>query len=163
MCLKNIFKRKSKMLAPLTIPEQYNIVNFSSYPLATNIIVLGLQELSINKINIEIHNMEQSHINNFDNNGFDLKAYIIPKSGYYKVGISKNISDSYLVTTLSHELIHLKQFYDNRLVIIDKNNVIWEGKQLKIYPENYESREWEIEAFINQGKISKKIQDKLWI
>jgi hypothetical protein len=64
------------------------------------------------------------------------------------ITIAKRLSPIDITRTLFHELVHLKQYSDGRLV--DGNPQVWEGK---IYAEAYENLPWEVEAFEHEEKM----------
>lgn len=60
---------------------------------------------------------------------------------------------------LCHELWHLKQYQEGRLVVSqDHKKVIWEGKEYDNTKE-YDTRPWENEAFSKQNKLWKSYKD----
>ena len=63
-----------------------------------------------------------------------------------------NFSRDEYITILSHELIHLKQYYNGELKI-NSTDVIWKGDIIDLTLYTYENRPWEREAFDNENKI----------
>lgn len=60
---------------------------------------------------------------------------------------------------LCHELWHLKQYQEGRLVVSqDHKKVVWEGKEYDNTKE-YDTRPWENEAFSKQNKLWKSYKD----
>jgi predicted metallopeptidase len=68
------------------------------------------------------------------------------------------------IKVLSHELIHLKQYYTKKL-ILEKDKVIWDGREVyqnEINETKYEQRPWEAEAFAGQRGLENKIREILY-
>ena len=68
------------------------------------------------------------------------------------------------IKVLSHEMIHLKQYYTKKL-ILEKDRVYWNGDVLyesEINNLRYEDRPWESEAFAGQRGLENKIREVLY-
>jgi hypothetical protein len=65
------------------------------------------------------------------------------------------------IQTLSHELIHLKQYNDHKLVITEEV-VYWNDEIVNLDEINYGQRPWEIEAFSKQNKLTQEIKKELF-
>jgi hypothetical protein len=70
-------------------------------------------------------------------------------NGYpaFKVYIDERISIQQQWHVLAHEMIHVKQYIKNELVIIDQNRVLWKGKNHYYYPKYNQQMPWEQEAY----------------
>ena len=91
----------------------------------------------------------------------DLKACIIGQDDTYIIYVDNNMNRSQYITTFSHELIHLKQYYTKELIV--KNNItIWKGQQINLNNVVYQDRPWEIEAFSNQKDLENKMNNILY-
>jgi hypothetical protein len=64
------------------------------------------------------------------------------------ITIAKRLSPIDIIRTLFHELVHLKQYVDGRLVNGSPNT--WKGH---VYTETYTNLPWEIEAFDLEEKM----------
>ena len=58
------------------------------------------------------------------------------------------------INVLSHELIHLKQYYNKELMII-KDSIYWKNELINIFSISYKNRPWEIEAYADQKNIER--------
>lgn len=64
----------------------------------------------------------------------------------FEIEIDRNLRMYDLVSTLCHELTHLKQYYRKEMVQLDDGRTRWKKK---VYPESYDydKSPWEKEAF----------------
>lgn len=76
------------------------------------------------------------------------KATVIEKSNnhVYFLYIDKNTKEKEIKHIIIHECIHIFQMYRDRLVQIDKYNVIFDGVKINLLTSNYYNRKYEIEA-----------------
>ncbi len=77
----------------------------------------------------------------------------------FKIRINREQNIFNLISTLAHELIHIKQYTTNQLVYgydtdVRREFKTWEGK-LMHSPIPYRKRPWEIEAFNNQDQLAR--------
>lgn len=138
-----------------------SVVNKTEYSYLDSIVYFGLNELDIDSIYVVIREIEPSVQNNFDTN-ITLKAHILGKDSQYMMWVDK-MSRSESITVISHELIHLKQYYTKKLIIED-NYIIW-NDDVYTYDEisnmDYYHREWELEAFREERKLDSKLRNIL--
>lgn len=71
--------------------------------------------------------------------------------GIYVINIDASLIDRWLKKVISHEMVHIKQMMDERLIITDV--ITWERKEYTEDDIKYKSLPWEWEA----SKISIKI------
>ena len=65
------------------------------------------------------------------------------------------------ITIISHELIHLKQYFTKELVY--SNGVIyWDKKEFVLNDIGYGDRPWETDAFKKEIQLSNKIKSVLY-
>jgi hypothetical protein len=77
------------------------------------------------------------------------------KSNTYEVIIMMNHNKYSLLSTLAHEMIHVKQMANKELEIDQEKNVKkWKGVDHTFTP--YNKQPWEIEAFKNEEKLARK-------
>ncbi len=143
--------------------ESTNIVsNNTDKDFYGDIILVGLNELGIDSVVVTVRPITQTAKDNFDINT-ELKAHIIGKDDRYVIWVD-NLSRYEAITVLSHELIHLVQ-YQNREIILEKDFVIWKGKQYTyrdIEAMEYRQRPWEADAFSKDKKLKFKLEDILY-
>lgn len=121
MC--KLFKKKKANV--INVPKEYRVVNNYPNNLISAIIYLGLKELDIHWCQVIVYPMDSKV--EYENNYLEernLKGYIVDKGGWYKIFLNKNLSTSELISVIAHELIHLKQYQNRRLKVIDKDNVV---------------------------------------
>jgi hypothetical protein len=123
---------------------------------------VGLDILDIKMVTIFIRPLS---IKNNDEN-IDYKAHIIAgktNQGLFKqylIEIDKNNKRD-IISTISHELIHLKQYKSNRLKMTEEY-VVWENDTLMDNVPDYFDRPWEIEAEKEGKALEKKIRAILY-
>lgn len=92
------------------------------------------------------------------NNDLEISAFLekSPFPNNYILWVKPN---SLTGLILCHELWHLKQYQEGRLVISqDHKKVTWEGKEFDNSKE-YDMRPWENEAFSQQNKLWRQYKD----
>jgi len=127
-----------------------------------SIVYVGLNELNLDSVAITIRQISPEVQAMFDSNS-QLKAHIIGKGNQYIIFVDEMSRDE-AIKVLSHELIHLKQYYTKKL-ILEKDKVIWDGRevyQTEINETKYEQRPWEAEAFAGQRGLENKIREILY-
>jgi len=150
---------KEKPFNKIEFNKEHVIYNFTNNQYLDTIVESGLQLLKIDTVTIIIKNIEKT-TENVSGEELDLKAYI--KKGtnniYYIFIGDYNKSESIII--LSHELIHLKQYYDKKLIVSDV--CVWENDTIDIFNITYEQRPWEKEAFLYQHSVSKSLNRVLY-
>jgi len=127
-----------------------------------SIVYVGLNELNLDSVAVTIRQISPEVQAMFDSNS-QLKAHIIGKENQYIIFVDEMSRDE-AIKVLSHELIHLKQYYTKKL-ILEKDKVIWDGRevyQTEINETKYEQRPWEAEAFAGQRGLENKIREILY-
>ena len=127
-----------------------------------SIVYVGLNEMNLDSIAITIRQISPDVQERFDSDS-QLKAHIIGKENQYIIFVDEMSRDE-AIKVLSHELIHLKQYYTKKL-ILEKDKVIWDGREVyqsEINDTKYEQRPWEAEAFAGQRGLENKIREILY-
>ena len=127
-----------------------------------SIVYVGLNEMNLDSVAITIRQISPEVQAMFDSNS-QLKAHIIGKGNQYIIFVDEMSRDE-AIKVLSHELIHLKQYYTKKL-ILEKDKVYWDGKEIyqrEINETKYEQRPWEAEAFNGQRGLENKIREILY-
>jgi predicted metallopeptidase len=127
-----------------------------------SIVYVGLNELNLDSVAVTIRQISPEVQAMFDSNS-QLKAHIIGKGKQYIIFVDEMSRDE-AIKVLSHELVHLKQYYTKKL-ILEKDKVIWDGRevyQTEINETKYEQRPWEAEAFAGQRGLETKIREILY-
>lgn len=88
-------------------------------------------------------------------------AAAIPKGtlfgSRYGIVLSHKLPPAYYGVALVHELLHIKQFTDGRL-IYQFNNITWEDKRFNTYGVRYYDLPWEKEILQVQYPLAKQIR-----
>jgi hypothetical protein len=127
-----------------------------------SIVYVGLNELNLDSVAITIRQISPDVQARFDSES-QLKAHIIGKENQYIIFVDEMSRDE-AIKVLSHELIHLKQYYTKKL-ILEKDKVYWDGREIyqtEINETEYQRRPWEAEAFAGQRGLENKIREILY-
>lgn len=62
----------------------------------------------------------------------------------YTVEIDRTLSTKNVLTVLAHELVHVNQYYQGRLVDVDDEITTWYDQ---VIDTGYDSQPWELEAY----------------
>ena len=127
-----------------------------------SIVYVGLNELNLDSVAITIRQISPDVQARFDSES-QLKAHIIGKENQYIIFVDEMSRDE-AIKVLSHELIHLKQYYTKKL-ILEKDKVYWDGREIyqtEINETEYQRRPWEAEAYAGQRGLETKIREILY-
>lgn len=95
----------------------------------------------------------------------EIIAFISPvpfEKHRYKIYLKKDVSIWQLITVLSHEMVHLKQYEDGRLQVIEGKGYVWEGDTTLYHEVEYKDRPYEKEAFVKEVKIKRQLNKMLF-
>ena len=123
-----------------------------------DVLHVGLNELDIKEVAIVVRPMIGTSDLGSD---VHIKAYILGTADQFSIYSNIGTSKIEAIEILSHELIHLKQHYDERLVYV--NNIIKFEDSIYftgMLPTYFE-RPWEVEAFEQGEELAVHIRDKL--
>ena len=121
------------------------------------IVCVGLDELDIKGVRVYIRAITLPK-----EADFVIKAHIVQSTVNttdYLIEIDNSDRDD-IITTLSHELIHLQQLNTGKLKN-SKDYVIWNSDTIR-NPPTYFDREWEKEASKLGSKLEVKIKNRLY-
>lgn len=127
-----------------------------------SVVYVGLDELGMDSIAVTIRPITDEVKQRFDSEG-TLKAHILGRGKQYIIFLD-DMSRDESIKVLSHELIHLRQYVTQKL-ILHKNEVIWDGEVIsehKVSELEYDKRPWEMEAFAEQRRLENKIRNILY-
>lgn len=79
------------------------------------------------------------------------------KTKHGTIFLDRNLNYADMLSTASHELIHMRQFLDGRLVNCPENGMLWEGESYD--GAGYRNLPWEIEALHYQKEFDQYIQN----
>jgi len=150
-----ISTHKETPFTKFTFKSYHYVINTTEIPYLDTIVHAGIQSLLIDSVTIVIKPIINNIVLPDD---LEAKAYIIGNGYQYVIYIGKLSRIDY-ITALSHELIHLKQYYKKELILANNGKTpIWKGDTIDIKNYTYENRPWEKEAYDNQDKIAGKMK-----
>ena len=126
------------------------------------IVLVGLNELGVDSLFVEIHMITDQAKDNFDIDS-ELRAHILSRGNQYVIWIDE-MSRYEAIQVLSHELIHLVQYY-RKDIIVERDYVMWKNR-IYTYGDiermNYRVRPWEVDAFDKDDKLKDRIESILY-
>jgi len=158
----NIGIYQEQTFKQLDIKTTNMVVNRTEDNYLDSVVYVGLNELGMDSIAVTIRPITDEVKQQFDSEG-TLKAHILGRGRQYIIFLD-DMSRDESIKVLSHELIHLRQYVTQKL-ILHKNEVIWDGEvisEYKVSESKYADRPWEIEAFAEQRKLESKIRNILY-
>lgn len=124
------------------------------------ITLVGLDVLNISGVYIMILPMNNTEVTN---TGKDIAGYVVGNHPQYTIFVKKGLSRSQKIKIMSHELIHVYQHYKGNIKIYD-DYMIWNECNIpyaELIKIPYDTREWEIEAYMYSDTISYRIKETL--
>jgi hypothetical protein len=153
---------KARTFKLVNIEKNNYIQNKTDKPYLDSIIHVGMNELGISGTYIIIKPLTEETKKQFSSE-IELKAHIKGLGKQYVIWIDDMGRDE-TIRVLSHELIHLRQYYNGKLVVSDGlikwNNQIIPLTELSTI--EYNARPWEIEAFQEQKYLDIDIRKVLY-
>lgn len=130
---------------------------------AQEIVNAGLVELGIKSVEVRIMPIPDYLKGLVKGHGDELEGFIRGGQGKYILYL-KELNKSSLLRVVSHELIHLKQMEEGRLLTTSENIVFFDGKEYNGKDMSYFQKPWEDEA-VGQGdnlrfKIKRLIKNR---
>lgn len=154
--------RKERTFKIVQISKNNYIQNKTDKPYLDSIIHVGMNELGIDSTYIIIKPLTEETKKQFSNE-LDLKAHIKGLGRQYVIWVD-DMDREESITVLSHELIHLRQYYNGKLVV--SNELIKWNDQIipvnELSTIDYNARPWEIEAFQEQKYLDIDIRKILY-
>lgn len=140
------------------------ILNQTNKPYLDTILHVGLKHLDIKGVTILVKDLDNEIKDKItEQDGLITEAFIIGEGNQYIIYIG-DFNRIKSIIVLAHELIHLEQYHDGRIINYDDemvwDNMMYTDQEIKeIY---YFNRPWEKEAFDNQDELNKKIKKDLY-
>lgn len=143
--------------------DKHNFIqNKTDKPYLDSIVYVGMNELGIDGTYIIIKPLTEETKKQFSSE-IELKAHIKGLGKQYVIWIDDMGRDE-TITVLSHELIHLRQYYNGKLVVSD-GLIKWNDQIIpvtELSTIDYNARPWEIEAFQEQKYLDIDIRKVLY-
>lgn len=158
-----VYNSKPVNYAVVDLPTDNFIDNQSSKPHLDTVVAIGMEELGISGCSVRIRDMNEQLRNNPGASGLELGAAIFGSGNSYLIYVDPSIDKREVITVMSHELIHLRQYFSEDLMVINGSAGIvkWKGEEMNVLNLEYNLRPWEVEAFAEQGDLSSSISDIL--
>jgi hypothetical protein len=143
--------------------DKYNFIqNKTNKPYLDSIIHVGMNELGISGTYIIIKPLTEQTKQQFSSE-LNLKAHIKGLGKQYVIWVDDMDRDE-SITVLSHELIHLRQYYNGKLIVTNEL-IKWDDQVIpvnELSSIDYNARPWEIEAFQEQKYLDIDIRKVLY-
>jgi predicted metallopeptidase len=138
------------------ILNKHNYVfNMTQTPYLDTIVSVGLDQMKMDSVIVTIKPLNSSTSTDLFGE-ISISSYIVGYGNTYIIYITPSTKMN-CINILSHELIHLNQYYSKTLVV--KGLVCtWKGDTIDTKKIAYESRPWEIDAESNKILLSSKIK-----
>jgi hypothetical protein len=156
---KSNLKKNKIYFKKVELIKENKINNSTDAEYLDTIILVGLQKLSIKNIKVYVFPLKKTQVNVAGSN-IDLNAHIKNIGNFYYIWI-KPMNKLEYIQVLSHELIHLQQYY-NKEIVINENVLIWKNTKYDLNTIPYESRPWEIDAYRKENYLKNLIIDDLY-
>jgi len=152
--------KASRSFAPWAFPQTYDIQNNTDYRADTICLHLA-QLLELDTLNLIIVYIPD-HVEEGD---IEFSAFVqmLPfrKNQFILMMKRDGINFSKLKEVLSHEFVHIHQYTSGDLVAYT-NFVIYKGEDVYLKEVPYDERPFEIDAFAEDGKLLKKLNNVLY-
>jgi len=153
---------KEKTFRLVNIEKNNFIQNKTDKPYLDSIVHVGMNELGVSGTYIIIRPLTKEVKQQFSNE-LQFKAHIKGLGKQYVIWID-DMDRSETILVLSHELIHLRQYYNGKLVV-SNDTIKWNNQIIpltELSTIEYNARPWEIEAFQEQKYLDIDIRKVLY-
>lgn len=150
----NYDKETEEFFNDITLSENNLIVNNVLPKYIDTILSVGLDQAGLVGVNLVINQMNDGVENVIPD--YELKAHIREWNGTYYLFIG-SISKSESIRVLSHEIIHIHQYYSEELKYFE-GKVYWKGDEYDLSNVDYDKRPWEEDAFDRERSLSNAIE-----
>jgi len=154
-------KRDARPFNTYDFPETINIVNGTNYEKAdTIVLVLANKIFNLNTLNLKIYYLSDLIVSEDMIYNAIIQQLHFGHNNYLLL-LNKNLSLSQLKLTLSHEFVHINQYQSGDLKVY-KHYAIFKGDSIFFRDVKYRDRSFEKDAFKNQTKILKELNNFLY-
>jgi hypothetical protein len=154
--------QKERTFKIVQIEKNNFIQNKTDKPYLDSIVHVGMNKLGINGTYIIIRPLTEETKKQFSSQ-MELKAHIKGLGKQYVIWVD-DMGRYETITVLSHELIHLRQYYNGKLVVSNEF-IKWDNQVISVNELSnidYNARPWEIEAFQEQRYLDIDIRKVLY-
>lgn len=151
-------KKESEKFYNQVILSNSNTINNNSLPkFLDTILSVGLDAAGLHDIYVVINPMSESAKSALPD--YELRAHLREWQGTYYLFIG-DIGRDYAIDIISHEIIHIHQYYSGDLNYTD-GKVYWGGDEYDLNNTEYSKRPWEEDAFDREKPLSNAIKSIL--
>ena len=154
-----ILNQKERYFKRIKFDTENTILNATKMKYLDTVVYAGLKSLNIKNSIVSILPIK-SNSDAYLGEGIEVKAYIVYDSSNYYIFVNEMNRDE-AIKILSHELIHLNQYY-TKILSINVTIVEWNKKTYIGNDIPYNDRPWEIDAFKYQDTLRNKINNQLY-
>jgi hypothetical protein len=151
--------KPEKSFSRIELNKSSYVTNNTKYPYIDTIIHVGLDSIGIKGVAIQVRELTKESKAALGEN-VELKGALYGYGNQYLMFVSEGSRQNH-ISIVSHELIHLRQYYTNRL-IYNGTFVYFDSVKYNLSDVDYFSRPWEKEAFEKETKLSNQIISKLY-
>lgn len=152
--------RPERTFVDYQFKETNQVFNLHETVWMDTIVQAGLDQLGIEDQLVIIRTQRASRELGDD---LETEAYIQTNGQQYVIWIRPGLSREKAISVLAHELIHLKQYQTQKLMVLNGARVVWDGEIIDdITQIAYHTRPWEREAFELAPDLAKQIKKRLW-
>lgn len=154
-----LFVPREKGFVDVPIDRTQNrVFNLTQAPFLDTIVHVGLNLIDVKGIVLIIRPLGTFY--HPDLEGIDVDAYIQNQGNQYVLWI-KDLQRWNSIRVISHELIHIRQYYRGELEIVP-NWVTWKGITMSKGTYSYMDSPWEKEAYGEQGEMETQLRKVLY-
>jgi hypothetical protein len=87
-----------------------------------------------------------------------------PRKFVININVPSRVSLRYIISTLAHEMVHVKQFVKNELIDLpstDFNVSVFKNKKYNLNRVSYFDQPWEIEAYGREHGLTREYLEKV--
>jgi hypothetical protein len=152
-----IINNEDKPYNQIELNYNNSVLNNSLPSYYDTVLYTGLDAIGLKGITVNVDKLSDVAKQQFEG---ELKAHIHYVGGMFYLFID-DYSREDVVEIISHELIHIQQYYSNDLTYYD-GSIFWKGEEYNLSNTEYTRRPWEDEAFANQSQIANIIENILY-
>jgi predicted metallopeptidase len=153
------FSYKKEFYNTLSLSENNIVNNRTNLKYLDTIVKVGLDSLGVKNVVVVINKINELE-KEVANSNMSLSAILIVQKPVYLIKVNSKTINIKTIEVIAHELIHIKQYEENRL-FVDSKNVFWNGIDYSNVRLEYHNLPWEVEAFKQDDILANKIRKTL--
>lgn len=150
--------KKTEYFSRINLDSTNTVINHTEHKYVDTIIKVGLSRYDLQNVRVSLYYLPD---NLKASEGREVKAMILSNDKEFIIYMDSTLLRREAIMVLSHELIHLLQYKNGALSVVD-NTPIWMGKKIPLNSLSYESRPWEQEAIHESNALEDFILNKLY-